>query len=83
MKVERRSRWYLWRCDRSACESTATTHPATDTIEAVEPSDVPEGWLVVEPPKFWRGPALAFCSIRHRDEWARETVGPMLLGDGR
>lgn len=82
MRQERRSRWYLWSCDLSGCEATATTHPATDTLVAVEANDVPDGWVVVEPPKFWRGPALAFHSKEHRNEWAQITVGPLLLGSG-
>ncbi len=82
VKQERRSRWYLWTCDLTGCTVTATTHPATDTLAAVEVADVPDGWVVIDPPRFWRGPSLAFHSIEHRNTWAQETVGPMLLGSG-
>lgn len=82
MKDKRRSEWFLWHCDREGCTATATTHPATTTLDAVELSDIPEGWIVIEPPRFWRGPALAFHSIEHRNEWAQATVGPLLLGSG-
>lgn len=82
MKVERRTYWYLWSCDRTGCDSKATTHPGSKDHDPVEDSDIPDGWTVVEPPRFWKGPALAFCSIAHRNEWAQDTVGPLLLGSG-
>lgn len=82
MRQERRSRWYLWSCDRDGCKVTATTHPGSVTNEPVEEEETPAGWIVVEPPRFWRGSALAFCSTEHRNEWAQQVVGPLLLGRG-
>lgn len=77
MKQERRSRWYEWTCDlQDGCNVVATTHPA---IDPDGDSQVPDGWVVVPPPKFWRGPALAFCSRDHHLRWARNVAAPMLL----
>lgn len=79
MRNEKRSRWYLWSCDLDGCNAMTTTHPAIDD----DPEAIPLGWLVIAPPKFWKGPSLAFCSTDHRNQWAQATVGPLLLGDGR
>lgn len=82
MRKERRSRWYLWTCDNDGCGLQTTTHPSANTLPAVESEDIPPGWIVIDPPPFWRGPSLSFHSTACRNEWAQATVGPLLLGDG-
>lgn len=79
MKAEKRSHWYLWTCDREGCGQTETTHPAIDPLGMGE---IPPGWIVVPPPRFWKGPSLAFCSVADHEAWARDVIGPMLLGSG-
>lgn len=79
MKAEKRSRWFLWACDREGCTETAMTHPAIDVHGDEE---IPAGWIVVPPPRFWKGPSLAFCSQGDHEAWAKGVIGPMLLGSG-
>lgn len=72
MKHEKRSHWFLITCDLDSCDSYAVTHPAL-----FEP-DEPAGWYFISPPRYWKGPKLAFCSQEHRDLFVGNVVRPQL-----
>jgi len=77
MKEERRSHWYVIRCDLDGCTSYTVTHPA------LEEPDEPAGWWFISPPRYWKGPKLAFCSQEHRDTFVGNVVRPQLTAGTR
>lgn len=72
MRNEKRSRWFLITCDHDGCDLMTTVHPAL--FEEDEPRD----WFFIKPPRYWRGPALSFCSQLHRDAFVGSVVQPQL-----
>lgn len=62
MRNAKRTQWWLWRCDLAGCDRQDTTH---DILE----ERFPPGWVTIDPPKYWKGPSLAFCSDTHRDQF--------------
>jgi len=75
MREQRRTFWYLIKCDLETCVAYTVVHPALGE------DDHPLGWLFIKPPRYWRGPELAFCSEEHRDRFVGDVVRPQ-LGDG-
>lgn len=83
MRQERRTFWHEWRCDLEGCTALTTTHPA------LKEADPPAGWITIAPPRYWKGPPLAFCGPEHARAFATGVVAPALggvvqsLGSGR
>lgn len=74
MKHKKQTQWILWECDLEGCDVRAATHK-----EFGDP-ELPDGWRVIMPPAMWRGPALAFHSREHYDEFVKGYVTPLLTG---
>lgn len=72
MKQLRRTEWFEWRCDLDGCSSLTATHK--HLITSGDETDTPGGWVRIDPPKYWKGASLAFCSEDHAQMFIARTV---------